>query len=121
VSVRVYIPTTLPALAGHVADGAIPATDEVFTAADDSEESEYAALMAAAESSAEMVAGLPEDQRRRVVVVAEVSGLGEAVPMSRVVAVHVDTEADVDPDSDLAWFATQEIRDLVDGGVDPHI
>ena len=49
-----------------------------------------------------------------MVVVAEVSGLGEAVPMSRVVAVHVDTEADADPDTDLAWFATQEIRDLVD-------
>ena len=57
-SVRVYLPTTLPTLAGHVADGAIPATDEVFTAADESEESEYAALMAAAEASAEMLTGL---------------------------------------------------------------
>jgi hypothetical protein len=114
VSVRVYIPSTLPTLAGHVADGAIPATDEVFIAPDESEESEYSALMAAAEASAEMLSGLLEDQRRRVVVVAEVSGPGEAVPMSRMVAVHVDTEADVDPDSDLAWFATQEIRDLVD-------
>jgi len=32
-----------------------------------------------------------------------------------VVAVHVDIEAGADPDDDLAWFATQEIGQLVQG------
>ena len=37
------------------------------------------------------------------------------VPLDRVVAVHVDTPrtADADPDDDLAWYATQEIPDLI--------
>ena len=30
-------------------------------------------------------------------------------------AVHVDIEAGADPDDDLAWFATQEIGQLVQG------
>ena len=30
-----------------------------------------------------------------------------------VVAVHVDSSDDADPDDDLAWWATQEIGDLV--------
>lgn len=114
-SQRVYIPATLPALADYVANGEIPSMREVFTALDESEESEYAALMDAAAASAELLAG----QGRRVVVVAEVpgpggpGGLGEVVPMSLVVAVHVDTVDGADPDDDLAWFATQEIPDLL--------
>lgn len=106
---RVYIPTTLAALAQYVADGGIPVTGEVFTAPDESEESEYATLMEAAAASAELLVG----PGRRVVVVAEVSGPGGVVPMDRVVAVHVDTADDADPDDDLAWFATQEIPYLL--------
>ena len=30
-----------------------------------------------------------------------------------VVAVHVDDRDDADPDDDLAWWATQEIGDLL--------
>jgi hypothetical protein len=30
-----------------------------------------------------------------------------------VVAVHVDSDDDADPDDDLAWWATQEVGDLV--------
>ena len=33
--------------------------------------------------------------------------------MDRVVAVHVDTADDADEDDDLAWYATQEIPDLI--------
>ena len=56
-------------------------------AADDAEESEYAALMAAAVESRALLAG----PGRRVVVVAEVADPDGAVAMDRVVAVHVDT------------------------------
>lgn len=108
-SQRVYIPTTLAALADYVTNGEVPSTGEVFTARDEREESEYAALMDAAAVSAELLVG----PGRRVVVVAEVSGLGGSVPMSHVVAVHVDTVDGADPDDDLAWFATQEIPDLL--------
>lgn len=113
-SVRVYIPTTLAVLAEYLAGGVIPETEEVFTAPDESEEAEYSALMDAAAASAELIAGLGARARRRVVVVAEVPRPGGPTPMTQVVAVHVDTEDDADPDDDLAWFATQEIRDLVD-------
>ena len=46
-------------------------------------------------------------------MVAE-SAVADAGPTWRdVVAVHVDTEDDADADDDLAWFATQEIGDLL--------
>ena len=51
-----------------------------------------------------------------MVVVAEPAAGAEAVAIADVVAVHCDTEdraADADPDDDLAWFATQEIPDLI--------
>jgi hypothetical protein len=38
------------------------------------------------------------------------------VPLKRVVAVHADPAdrpADADPDDDLAWYATQEVPDLL--------
>ena len=37
-----------------------------------------------------------------------------------VVAVHVDTEDDADADDDLAWWATQEIGDLLDSPEASH-
>ena len=80
---------------------------------DDAEESEYDALMTAADASAALVAGLPDGQRRRVVVVAETATADAPVRWRDVVAVHVDTEDDADADDDLAWWATQEIGDLV--------
>jgi hypothetical protein len=108
-STRVYVPTTLDGLAGFVLEGGIPEAAERFEAADDSEEGEYDALMAAADTSAELLQG----PGRRVVVVAETSEPTGVIAMRLVVAVHVDTEDDADPDADLAWYATQEIADLL--------
>jgi hypothetical protein len=114
VSVRVYVPTTLEGLAGYHEAGEIPAgTDHVLPEGDD-EDSEYDALMTAAAASAALA---PPDGRR-VVVVAEVPVAGAGVPMRLVVSVHCDTgdrPAGADPEDDLAWFATQEIPDLIRG------
>ena len=106
---RVYLPLNLASLGRYVEAGAVPASVEKFTATDEREESEYAALMAAADAcAADLLVG-----GRRVVLVAEVPRLDGPVPMSMVVAVHADTEDHPDPDADLAWFATQEIPDLL--------
>jgi hypothetical protein len=109
---RRYLPTTLPRLASEW-DGEGPGTDDAVVAADDGEETEYVALMTAADASAELLGGLPDGQRRRVVVVAETSTAAAPVAWRDVVAVHVDDHDDADPDDDLAWWATQEIDDLL--------
>jgi len=111
VTVRVYVPLTLTDLAAYDASGVIPESAETFSPEAEDEESEYAALMTAADASAELLGGAG----RRVVVVAEVPQVSGAIPMSAVVAVHVDVADFTDPDDDLAWFATQEIPDLVAG------
>lgn len=108
-TVRVYVPATLSGLGEYDAAGAIPASAERIVAPDDAEESEYLALMSAADLSA----GLPGVEGRRVVVVAEVADPDAGIPMADVVAVHADPEPFTDPDDELAWFATQEIADLV--------
>ena len=109
---RRYLPSTLPRLAAEW-DGPGPGAADPVVAADDGEESEYAALMTAADASGELLAGLPDGHRRRVVVVVEgTSGEGPAT-WRDVVAVHVDDRDDADPDDDLAWWATQEIGDLL--------
>ena len=114
---RVYLPTTLARLAEEHAAGAVVVTDDAVVAEAETEDAEYAALMTAADASAALVGG----PGRRVVVVAELDREPEAgwsVPLKRVVAVHADTAdrpADADPDEDLAWFATQEIGQLVSG------
>ena len=87
------------------------AADAASQAADESEEAEYAALMAAAD---DVRASCSTGPGRRVVVVAEtVATRPGVVALRLVVAVHVDTEDDADPDADLAWYATQEIADLL--------
>jgi hypothetical protein len=110
--VRLYLPSTLARLAEHLADGEIPADLppelEPFVAASEDEEDEYAALAAAAEASAALA---PEDGRR-VVVVADVAREDQPVPWRRVVAVHADLPG-ARPDDDLAWFATQEVGQLL--------
>ena len=110
-TVRVYVPLTLPDLAAYDASGEIPESQDRFEADGEDEDSEYAALMTAADASAELLGG----SGRRVVIVAEVAQLADPIPMSRVVAVHVDVADFADPDDDLAWFASQEIPDLVAG------
>ena len=109
---RRYLPTTLPRLAEDW-DGTGPGVAAAVVAADDGEETEYAALMTAADASAGLLTGLPDGQRRRVVVVAETSGTDGPVTWRDVVAVHADDHDDADPDDDLAWWATQEVGHLL--------
>lgn len=72
------------------------------------EESEYAALMVAAEASRDQGAA------RRVVVVADAGADADAtIPFDRVRSVHADPYADVPVEDDLAWYAADEIPDLV--------
>ncbi|HSU02289.1 MAG TPA: hypothetical protein VLK03_07030 [Nocardioides sp.] len=115
--IRRYLPSTLPRLAEQWdaeqwdADG--PEVLDAVVAEDDGEETEYAALMTAADASAELLAGLPDGRRRRVVVVVETGAVADPVSWRDVVAVHVDDRDDARPDDDLAWWATQEIGDLL--------
>ena len=109
---RRYLPTTLPRLAEQW-DGEGPEVLDPVLAEDDAEETEYAALMTAADASAELLAGLPDGRRRRVVVVVETATADAPVTWRDVVAVHVDDRDDAAPDDDLAWWATQEIGDLL--------
>ena len=109
---RRYVPTTLPDLARDwKAEG--PQVIDPVRAEGDTEESEYAALMTAADASAERVAGLADGQRRRVVVVAETAVADQPVSWRDVVALHIDDSDDAGADDDLAWFAIQEIGDLL--------
>jgi hypothetical protein len=109
--VRLYVPATLELLREWVDAGSVPTTSAV-TAPDEQEESEYDALLEAADASADLLTG----PGRRVVVVAEGPEGSPEVPFADVVAVHADTEdvepADTDP-PELAWFATQEVPDLL--------
>jgi hypothetical protein len=109
---RVYVPATPALLARWYADGRVPADAERYLAPGEDEESEYAALMTAAEASAALLAGAG----RRVVVVAEVDDADAAVAFREVASVHADPEdrpVGADPDEDLAWYATQEVPDLL--------
>ena len=106
---RVYVPTTLEALAGFVELGYVPESVERFVAPGDDEESEYAALVAAAEASALLLGG----PGRRVVLVADVDDVDGSVAMGMAEAVHADIDAEAGADDDLAWFATQEIPALL--------
>lgn len=108
---RVYLPLTLATLADAYEAGEVPADVEKIVAEDESEEAEYAALMAAADASASLIGG----PGRRVVLAADVVDAAGAVPRKKWAAVHVDTEDDADPDDDLAWYASQEISELLAG------
>jgi hypothetical protein len=115
---RVYLPATVRLLAALQQQGSLPVGEDVVVAPDDSEDTEYDALMTAAEASAVLAAELDPGERRRVVVVAEVGGLDAPVGLADVVAVHADTDdllegADPEDLDDLGWYATQEIADLL--------
>jgi len=113
---RLYVPATLDLLAQWHAASEVPAADPgvlgAFEAPDETEEGEYAALMAAADAATALLSG----PGRRVVLVVEAPSPGGAVRARDWQAVHADL-ADrpegADPDEDLGWFATQEIRDLL--------
>lgn len=111
---RRYLPSTLPRLADDWEREGPSLLDPVL-AEDDGEETEYAALMTAADASAEQVAGLPDGQRRRVVVVVETASSDAPATWRDAVAVHVDDRDDAHPDDDLAWWAVQEVGDLLAG------
>ncbi|WP_193608919.1 DUF6912 family protein [Nocardioides lijunqiniae] len=108
---RLYLPGSLELLAEWVAADAVPWPADPISPEGDDEESEYAALMTAADASVELLGGAG----RRVVLVAEVASEGHPVPLRRVVAAHADLVDFADVDDDLAWFATQEIPDLLAG------
>ncbi|MBA3782099.1 MAG: hypothetical protein H0X12_09650 [Nocardioides sp.] len=117
-STRSYLAATLDLLGAWHTAGAVPASAERVVPDGDDEQSEYDALMTAADLSAALLDG----PGRRCVLVAQTSdqtsgqasddGDGE-IAWRDVVAVHVDTDDDADPDDDLAWFAAQEIPHLL--------
>ncbi len=95
---RLYLSASADAL-HSLRDGG-PVTLPAFVAVSDDEEDEFAALAAAAEGSS-------------AVVVADVdrpdNGDDQVVTLDQVDAIHVD----VDGSGDLAWFATQEIDEVL--------
>jgi len=120
---RVYLPSTLPVLAGLLAAGAAgpaplrafavtPALREAYASGDD-EELEYVAMLAAARESLRLLAADPQAPRRRVVLAADVPDaevswhayddepaavrLGAAVPLSGLASGHID-ETGAEPD-----------------------
>jgi hypothetical protein len=96
--VRLYLAGDRAALETLHDGGSV--TLPAFAAASDDEELEFAALTEASEAGA-------------VVVAAEVDevdvGDDQAVTLDHVVALHVD----LDGSGDLAWFATQEIDEVI--------
>jgi uncharacterized protein DUF6912 len=113
---RVYLPSTLPALAmalraGQVGEGPLPgfavtpALREAYASGDD-EELEYAALIEAARASLRLLADDPKAPSRRVVLAAEIPTdqvswdarhrepgrvvIGAPVPVQRLASAHVD-------------------------------
>lgn len=109
---RVYVPATLPGLAAYMRAGSVPSIAERFVAEDDSEEAEYEALAEAAEAAVALL----DEPGRRVVIVADIEDEDAAFGLEMIEAVHADTD-EVDPAEevlpDLAWYATQEIDDLI--------
>jgi hypothetical protein len=129
---RVYLPSTFPALrrlleSGAVGDPPLPGyavTAELreWYAEGDLEELEYVAMTLAARASVRLIDADPDAVRRRVVVVAEVPDaavalvphvdraavkVSVAVPLRDVKAVHVDDTAAI-PDVTVAADAVVE-------------
>ena len=96
---RLYLSADAAALRALRGGGSV--TLPAFAAASDDEEDEFAALAEASETGT-------------VVVAADVDEVDEGddqtVTLDQVAALH----ADVDGSGDLAWFATQEIDDVLD-------
>ncbi|HEX6471153.1 MAG TPA: hypothetical protein VF069_18785 [Streptosporangiaceae bacterium] len=119
---RVYLPSTLPALAQALTSGGIgpvpvrayavtPALREWY-ADGDLEELEYAALTAAARASLRLLADAPGAPPRRVVLAAE-------VPDGEVARQPGDALMDAGPDRALVWLtAPVPTSKIVSGHVD---
>ena len=132
-TVRIYGPATTSSLASLVTEGRLtgPVRAHAVTEAQraawpdgDDEGWEYAALMAAAADSAGLRG--PGDAPRRMVLAADVGAVTPAggddatlveaagdLLWKHLASAHVDTVDDAADDDDLAWYATQEIPDLV--------
>ncbi|MFE2295324.1 DUF6912 family protein [Streptomyces sp. NPDC059452] len=138
---RVYVPLTLSGLAAAHAGGEVgpgPLTAYAVTpglrewyVSDDIEELEYAALSRAAAASLRLIAGNPDEPRRRIVVAVDVpdgaatadpdhglsaASLGEvriaaALPLAKAAAVHVDAD---EAEKDVAAAAALGAADLGD-------
>lgn len=125
---RVYLPSTLPALADVLAKAeagpppvkafaVTPALREAYASGDD-EELEYVAMLEAARQSLRLLAGDPGAPRRRVVLAADVPEgevswnayddepaavlIGGPVPLKALVSGHID---DADAETDVAAAA----------------
>ena len=134
---RVFLPSTLPALAqalraGQVGPGPLPgfavtpALREAYTSGD-TEELEYAALTEAARASLRMLAGNLAAPSRRVVLAAEVPAdqvswdardrepgrvlIGAPVPIQRLASAHVD-----DPEAGADVRSAAEALAAADAG-----
>ena len=134
---RVFLPSTLPAVAqavraGQVGPGPLPgfavtpALREAY-ASGDTEELEYAALTEAARASLRMLAGDPAAPCRRVVLAAEVPAeqvepdprdgeparvvIAQAIPLARLASAHVDA-----PDAGADVRDAAEALPLADAG-----
>jgi hypothetical protein len=115
-NVRVYLPATLPAVAGLLRDGEIrptpvrgyavtPALREWY-ASGDVEELEYVAMMHAARESLRLLAADPAAPRRRVVLAAEVADD------------HVRASGSFDEPALVVIAGQVLLRDLASGHVD---
>jgi hypothetical protein len=136
---RVYLPATLPALAGILAEGEVgpaplhafavtPALRESYASGDD-EELEYVATLAAATQSLRLLAADPDAPRRRVVLAADVPDaqvswqpydddpaavqVSVVVPLKSVASGHVD---DLDAVEDVT--AAADAIEAADAGDD---
>jgi hypothetical protein len=134
---RVFLPSTLPALAAALQAGQLgpgplpgfavtPALREAYASGDE-EELEYAALTEAARASLRMLAGDPAAPARRVVLAAEIPleqvkwdtrdseparvVIGEAVPIKRLASAHVD-----DPEAGADVRSAAEALPAADAG-----
>ena len=135
---RVYLPSTLPALAmalrvGRIGEGPLPgfavtpALREGYASGDD-EELEYAALIEAARASLRLLADDPKAPSRRVVLAAEIPAdqvswdararepgrvvIGAPVPIQRLASAHVDDpEAGADVRSAAEALAAADTGD----------
>jgi hypothetical protein len=112
---RVYVPSTLPAVAGLLLNGEMPAPVRGFAvtpalrewySSGDIDELEYVAMMHAARESLRLLAADPGAARRRVVLAAEIG------------SEHIAANAGFDEPALVRVTASVPLRDIKAGHVD---